>query len=236
MAELVADCTRCGARKITFDLTQENVLGMRYSWQQWYEAFCVCRNCRKASIFVLAQDVNTDKAIVHENGLVKLKGAVNRLMRIEGVVSKKDDASVQPPAHLPQPLDAAFREGATCLVVGCYNAAGTMFRLCVDMATKSLLPEGDAEGLNARVRRDLGLRLPWLFAANILPAALHDLSSCIKDDGNDGAHAGTLGKLEAEDLLDFTTALLERLYTEPEVLRHAKARRDERRADAKKEA
>ncbi len=120
-----------------------------------------------------------------------------------------------------------------CLAVSCYNAAGTMFRLCVDLATRSLLPEGEIAGLNPKVRRDLGLRLPWLFANNTLPTALHDLSTCIKDDGSDGAHAGTLGKDDAEDLLDFTMALLERLYTEPEVLKLAKERREARRTDAK---
>jgi Domain of unknown function (DUF4145) len=157
-------------------------------------------------------------------------------MRIEGIVSKKDDASVEPPQYLPQGIESAFREGAMCLAVSCYNAAGTMFRLCVDLATRSLLPDGEIAGLNPKTRRDLGLRLPWLFANNHLPAALHDLSTCIKDDGNDGAHAGTLGKDDAEDLLDFTTALLERLYTEPEVLKLAKERREARRADAKKDA
>ena len=55
------------------------------------------------------------------------------------------------------------------------------------------------------------------------------MSSCVKDDGNDGAHAGTLKKADAEDILDFTVALLERMYTEPERLRLAKARRDSRR-------
>jgi hypothetical protein len=234
MAELVADCSRCGSKRITFDLTQENLLGMKHGWQQWYEAFCVCRHCRKASIFVLAQALDPDKSIIHKSGLIKLAGTVNQLMRIENIVSKKDDASVEPPQHLPQPIEAAFREGAMCLAVSCYNAAGTMFRLCVDPATRSLLPDGEAPGLNPKVRRDLGLRLPWLFANTLLPAALHDLSTCIKDDGNDGAHAGTLGKGDAEDLLDFTTALLERLYTEPEVLKLAKERHDARRADAKR--
>ena len=236
MAELVADCSRCGSKRITFDLTQENLLGMKHGWQQWYEAFCICRNCQRASIFILAQANDPDTSIVHKNGLVKLPGAVNQLMRIEGVVSKKDDAGVEPPQYLPGPIVAAFREGAMCLAVGCYNAAGTMFRLCVDLSTQSLLPAEGTLGLNSKVRRDLGLRLPWLFANNLLPAALHDLSNCIKDDGNDGAHAGTLGKDDAEDLLDFTTALLERLYTEPEVLKLAKDRRNARRAESKKDA
>ena len=113
--------------------------------------------------------------------------------------------------------------------IGCFNAAGTMFRLCVDLATRSMLPEEEVEGLNARVKRNLGLRLPWLFDNDVLPEALRELSGCIKDDGNDGAHEGTLSEEDAEDLLDFTSVLLERIYTEPERLRFAKERREKRR-------
>ena len=107
-----------------------------------------------------------------------------------------------------------------------------MFRLCVDLVTKSMLPAEDAPalGLNARTRRDLGLRIPWLFESGRLPEALKDLSSCIKDDGNDGAHAGNLSEADVADLLDFSAALLERIYTEPERLRLAKERREARRS------
>lgn len=115
-----------------------------------------------------------------------------------------------------------------CYGVSCYNAAGTMLRLCVDIATRTLLPKEDLDGLSGKTRRDLGLRLPWLFANGKLPEGLKDLASCIKDDGNDGAHEGTFTKKEAEDLLEFTYILLERLYTEPQRLRVAKQRRDER--------
>jgi hypothetical protein len=41
---------------------------------------------------------------------------------------------------------------------------------------------------------------------------------------------GYLTKDDAEDLLDFTTALLERLITEPKKLELAEARRQTRRA------
>ena len=109
--------------------------------------------------------------------------------------------------------------------IGCYNAASTMFRLCIDLSTRAMLPAGDAEGLNSRVRRNLGLRLPWLFDNGILPEALRELSSCIKDDGNDGAHEGSLNKEDAENLLDFTYVILERIYTEPKRIQLAKERR-----------
>jgi hypothetical protein len=86
------------------------------------------------------------------------------------------------------------------------------------------------QGLTHKIRRDLGLRLPWLFANGILSNDLLELSTCIREDGNDGAHQGTLTKADAEDLLDFTVSLLERLFTEPNQLRIAKERREERRS------
>jgi hypothetical protein len=101
-----------------------------------------------------------------------------------------------------------------------------------DLATKSMLPElQDGNSPSYKIRRNLGLRLPWLFEQKKLPDALHELSLCIKEDGNDGAHEGTLKKEDAEDILDFTVALLSRLYTEPERLRLAKLRRDKRRGE-----
>jgi len=229
MSELVANCPRCGSRQITFDVTAVKIIGQEYGWQYWYEAFGICRHCSRTTIFVLSESVNTDYKNVHEVGLLKVTGALNRYVTVERHVSLKDQSSIAPPAHMPKEIEAIFKEGATCLAVGCYNAAGTMFRLCVDLATRAMLPTEESEGLNAKVRRDLGLRLPWLFANGRIPDVLKELSSCIKEDGNDGAHAGTLKQPDAEDLLDFTTALLERIYTEPERLKLAQERRDSRR-------
>ena len=141
----------------------------------------------------------------------------------------KDIAAAQPPEHLPENVKNIFLEGAKCLAINCNNAAGTMFRLCIDTITRGMLPEGDTDGLNARIRRDLGLRLPWMLDHKVLPESLRELSACVREDGNDGTHAGTLKAEDAQDLLDFTNLLLERIYTEPERLRLAKVRREKRR-------
>lgn len=233
MPELVANCPRCGANRITFDLVAAIKTVQHYGWQFWYEAFCICRQCRRSTTFVLSESVDGNYEYVHKKGLINLEEAINRYVSIEGTITLKDSASVEPPAHVPELIEAVFREGATCLAVGCYNAAGTMFRLCIDLVTRALLPETDTDGLNRATRRNLGLRLPWLFDSKRLPEGLRELSACVKEDGNDGAHEGTLSKGDAEDLLDFTSVLLERIYTEPERLRLAEERRRNRRgADA----
>ena len=232
MSDLVANCPRCGSRHITFDVTAAKIIRIKYEWQNWYEAFGICRHCNRSAIFVLSESVNGNYQHVHKVGLLKVDGALNNYVEVEGHISLKDSASVDPPEFLPQDIEAVFREGATCLAVGCYNAAGTMFRLCVDLATKSMLPQEETPRLNAKIRRDLGLRLPWLFENGRLPEPLRDLSSCIKEDGNDGAHTGNLKEADAADLLDFSAALLERIYSEPERLRLAKERREARRAQS----
>lgn len=230
MSELVADCPRCGSSRMTFNLISHTVVSYRHNWQSWYEAFCICRHCSRSTVFILSEKGNEESTIIRQAGLSKLSVTANNLVNVESYVSLKDAKSITPPDHLPPDILSVFAEGATCLAVGCFNAAGTMFRLCVDLATQSLLPEADDNGLNSKIRRNLGFRLPWLFEHALLPIALKELSSSIKDDGNDGAHDGSLGKEDAEDLLDFTFALLERMYTEPERLRLAKERRGSRRA------
>lgn len=229
MAELVANCPRCGSLSITFDVTQAHNTGIKYGWQQWYEAFCICRLCLRATVFVLSESVGGDYEYVHKTGLLKIDKALNAYIDIEGFISLKDTATVAPPEHVPENVEAAFQEGSTCLGVGCNNAAAAMFRLCIDIVTKGMLPEENVFGLNSRIRRNLGLRLPWLFDNGNLPESLRELSTCVREDGNDGAHVGTITKTDADDLLDFTTVLLERIYTEPERLRLANARRDSRR-------
>ena len=229
MAELVTDCPRCGSAKTTFDVLEATVIRHEYGWQNWREAFCVCRHCGRSTVFVVADEGTREAEYISQKGLSNLPGSINKIVRIQGYVTAKDRDATPPPEHLPPDIHAAFVEGATCLAVNCYNAAGTMFRLCVDKATRALLPPEDAGGLNAKIRRNLGLRLPWLIDAGLLPGALRELSSCIKDDGNDGAHDGSLAKQDAEDLLDFTFVLLERLFTEPARLRIANERRLARR-------
>src|SRR3989338_1057039 len=148
MPELVADCPRCDSRRITFDLTAANIIKQEYGWQYWYETFCTCRHCKRATIFILSESVNADYKHVHKVGILDLEGAVNRYVDVERYVSLKDQATVRPHDHIPEAIAEVFKEGAKCLAVGCYNAAGTMFRLCVDLATRSMFPKEDTEGLN----------------------------------------------------------------------------------------
>jgi hypothetical protein len=230
MAELVANCPRCGAQEITFDVHGATQVARSYDWQSRWEAFCICRKCKRATVFVLEQN-EVDDQMLRMSGpdLIKLNIAFNRIFRVNGYINISDMGATEAPEHLSPAIKKIFDEAAKCVVVKCWNAAGCMFRLCIDMTTRDLLPAEDIDGLDTRIRRELGRRLAWLFKTDRLTEALRELSTCIREDGNDGAHTGMLTEADALDLQDFTYALLDRHYSEPARLRIAKTRRDERR-------
>jgi hypothetical protein len=228
MSELVADCPRCGANNMTHELLASIRVGERFDWQGVHEAFCKCRHCGRSTIYVLSELEVSAKAILRKTDLRSLPISVNNMMEVEGHISLKDAAARSAPDYVPLPIRAAFEEGAACLAIRRPNAAASMFRLCLDLATTPLLP-AEPDTPPATVRRSLGRRLNWLFDQDRLPHTLKDLSTCIREDGNDAAHGGTLTVEDAEDIADFLSALLQRLYTEPERIRLATERRSTRR-------
>ncbi len=229
MAELVADCPRCGARRITFDIRgSHELLPRRHNWEYQFEVLAVCRQCQRTTDFVLVTRLERHedvREVLSRKTLEQFPMDLDQCFDVTGFICPKDLASVAPPDHVPDDIATAFREGATCCNVECWNAAAAMFRLCIDLATKAKLLKKDEANIPRHKREKLGPRLKWLFANNVLPDDLEELSTCIHEDRNDG----TLEKADALALRDFATALLDRIYTQPERLRLAKVWRKERR-------
>ncbi|MGQ0444699.1 MAG: DUF4145 domain-containing protein [Beijerinckiaceae bacterium] len=235
MAEIVHDCPRCGAGRITFTVGSANEIpAANADWQRRFEVFSICRRCNQATIFVLRLHNFNARDLLNQNGFWTAQFALNDLFEVRGFVGLANMATAAPPEHVPEEIARIFREGATCLALECFNAASTMFRLCLDLATRPLLPteNDDVPQPNGRQRRDLGLRLPWLIENGRLPETLGQLAAVVREDGNDGAHVGNLQQEDADDLKDFTEVLLERLFTEPARLRMAEERRVQRRGVA----
>ena len=231
MGMIVTDCPRCRAKDITFDVLAGRETYSEHGWKTHFELYCECRRCFQGSILaVFIREYELREAASSVMKIIQNDMGLNAALFVEGYVSLKDHIASTPPEHLPANVEASFKEGAACLAIGCYNASGSMFRLAIDLAMKGLLPEGDGStgGPNRQQRKQLNERLGYLFDNNLLPSDLRELALCVKDDGNDGAHDGTLKKADAEDLLDFATELFKRMFTEPERLRLAKSRRAER--------
>ena len=228
---LVADCPRCRARDMTFNALAKVLVGEQYGWKCHFEVFSVCRRCSRPTVFHVALSrIEYQEHVNRLNFWSTFEGTLNQIFDIEGHVSLKDEVGVAAPEHVPANIQSAFEEAARCLAVKCFNASSSMFRLCLDLATRPLLPPAvEGEPPNKRQRRDLGLRVAWLLENNRIPRDLTDLAACVREDANDGVHVGNLTADDAEDLKDFTILLLERLYTEPERIEIAARRRKTRR-------
>jgi len=220
---------------MTFDVRAAQFSREEHGWVSVFEVFAVCRHCHKPSLLVVRLK-NFQAKDVYKAGnsraVVEYEGSLNDNFDVTGYISLKDEGAAEPPAFVPPEIEQVFREGASCLAVQCPNAAATMFRLCVDLATEPLLPDPAAKDVirpDHRTRRDLAPRLKWLFEHERLPRNLQDLAGAVRENGNDGAHRGTLSQEDAEDIFDFAYALLDRLYTEPGRIEDARKRRESRR-------
>lgn len=230
MPEIVADCPRCGAKKHTFVAKTFVPTYTSYNWQRHYEPYCVCKNCLRGTIFTIAQkNIEDGDDFRRKDFLASFDGSLNQILTVTGFVSLRDNSAQKPPADTPEIIEKIFREGAESVAGNCPNAASAMFRLCLDITSKSLLPDDEAEGLTKEVRGKLWKRLDWLFTHGHLPLDIQPLADSIRLDGNDAAHDGTLNMDDANDLLDFTMLFLERVFTEPARVEEAKRRRELRR-------
>jgi hypothetical protein len=219
---------------MTFDVKAQVLTFAKHEWQNWYEVFSVCRNCDKPTIFLIALKEYKARETFYKSAdaIVKYPDALNPHFSIDRYISLRDQVHVPAPEHLPAPIKDAFDEGAACFSIGCFNAAASMLRLCLDHASQPLLPDPTNTNVpqpNGWQRNNLGPRLAWLFDNKLLPIELRELAECVRKDANDGVHVGNLTKADAEDLLDFTDAFLRRLITEPKKLALAEARRQQRR-------
>ncbi|MFH1813389.1 MAG: DUF4145 domain-containing protein [Pseudomonadota bacterium] len=226
MAIFTCNCPRCGSKRTTFDLIATTPKLEDGS----AEVFGICRHCQRSATVIGFE--RASHQFLGDPRWVSGTSSVDPYLDTIGFVELRGRDVVQPPEHLPTAVKSAFYEGAVCLSSGCNNAAAAMFRLSLDLATKGLLPPAAEGEPNAKTRRELGLRLEYLFGQGKLPNDLKELSACVKDNGNDGAHDGNLSVEDAEDLLDFTFELLARIFTEPARIRIATERRSARRKRA----
>ena len=223
-AMIVGTCPRCGHHKVTLDVKSDHPVG-----GDEFETFVRCRQCYRTSVLLL-YNTRSDSSPNSYPG-----NYITPVFEVRGTVIAIPDAT-QAPEYTPLEVGSIFNEASRCLAMSCYDASGTMFRKVLDAATRSLLPEqpdgkDHPDYIPWKVRKDVALRLIWLFDNGRLPEGLRELASCVREDGNDAAHdLRGIEEAEARDLEDFTVVVLETLYTLPGQIEANKARRTARRA------
>ncbi|ENV50180.1 hypothetical protein L292_2808 [Acinetobacter junii CIP 107470 = MTCC 11364] len=238
MSSFVFDCPCCSAKNSTFDVYGSQPKPLVPIYVTW-SIFATCRACKNSCCVTAGINQQTFMSLQSSSYEDRV-----RISRVKEFLDSKSDLANYfdrffyspvlpnaeiPPEHLPKEVESIFSEAAKCFSIGCFNAAGAMFRLCLDSVTKKIIEQNESLNPTSNDRKTIHNRLVWIFKNNVLPSSLEDLSRCIKDDGNDAAHDGTLTKEDAADLLDFTYILLERIYTEPARIEIANHRRTARR-------
>jgi hypothetical protein len=107
MAKYVADCPRCRASKVTFDVLSSFVVEIAYDWQRRYEAFCRCRHCSLSTTLVIAQKLYDGDDFLKENPPHSLRGGINDHFETVGYISLKDTGATGAPDHVPPALMSA---------------------------------------------------------------------------------------------------------------------------------
>ncbi len=242
MPIIAANCPRCRAQDMTFDVNGYNNLGVgvlpkNHGILRRYELFAVCKKCKGATTFCVIEHNEIARDIfTNPENVMNITDSLNRYFKIYDFIRLREDAPQPPPEFIPDNIRAVFEEGATSLSTKCWNAAGGMFRLCLDLTTKDMISKEKPEVLSKDVKNKLAPRIDWLFKEKKLPEDLKDIANIIRQDGNDGAHDGTLEEYDALNLLEFTVELLEDIYKKKKKKEIANKRTQDRRAKHAKPA
>ena len=144
MTLYVGTCRRCGAQRMSFDVygvsTVNKALQFRnlhstspYSYMRTIELACRCHECSKTSVFVLdATENDSDK-------LPKLSFDDNQNPTTLGyaeVAAFPIAVSSPTPPDTPDPAGKFYAQGAAAIAHGLYDAAGAMFRKCLESVTR----------------------------------------------------------------------------------------------------
>jgi hypothetical protein len=128
---------------------------------------------------------------------------------------------VDAPLHCPPEVARAFIEAALCRRSrdGMPTAACAMYRRTLELALQAFTPGVNGLTLMQRIER--------LARAHQLTPAMRDWAHEIRLDGNQVLHGTAEGtRALADQMHDFTSALLMYLYTLPEQVRAARLRRE----------
>lgn len=162
-----------------------------------------------------------------DNGLVGHEFTIDPVLSDFGPISIIDTEVRIPPKYLPEEVEKILSEGHKCLSIRCYNAAGACYRLVLDIVSKNEVVAIDPTKLSSL--KTIHQRVEWLAKEEHFPPTLKELADCIRHDGNDAAHDGSLTEIDAEELADFTEEFLTRVYTDRRRLELAAERRAKRR-------
>lgn len=189
------------------------------------ELACRCHECSCTTVFVLRAEVSDahelPKPVFEKNENPTAFG-----YREVGALPAKQ--SLPTPADTPEPAASFYKQAATAMAHGLYDAAGAMFRKCLESVTRmeallNVIPEADRNDFR---KMWLKARITKLKQIHAIPPALGDLVDVIKDEGDGAVHDDVIyDKDSAEALQGFTETFLEQTFTIPAQIARVRAKK-----------
>ncbi|MCX2696697.1 DUF4145 domain-containing protein [Ochrobactrum chromiisoli] len=216
MAFFVRDCVRCGVRTIQHMLVgQTQTDAKNYEW----EVIGACTDCQQASVYLFRLRAIGESPMTYTKGNIETNQS-----SLAGTPIRIATTSMELSEYIPKRIAGLFREANECRQMTWYEAAGSMYRKTLDVATKHIFSH-DPRLAEKNPANALRSRIKAMGEMGILEHDIVELADIVALDGNDAVHdEDPYTKEEAEALEDLTLDLLDRLFVRPAKIAAVKAK------------
>jgi len=210
---LPIDCPHCGANQSAFAYLAE--IAHQVKPHESPKAFSLAFSCPTCFDLVgvhVISNLAVSSFATGRNG--SLKGHMGQHFRLKSLYPRAPETVI--PDHISDNVSRCFSQAADNAKRRQMDAAGAMYRKCLDLATKEL--DASLAGKN------LAPRIDSLHKSGLLTDALKEWAHAIRLDGNDAAHdADELSQEEVAQLASFTDLFLRYAFTLPKQVELRKA-------------
>lgn len=198
------DCPHCGTKHSGFTFRSEYARPKLRSGDMPWNVSCSCGHCEETVVFVVFAGVSGAPSVNMDSS--------PEYFRVMETYPKPQTPDA--PDHLPSNI-LRFFEQATDNLTRNYDAAGMMYRKCIEAAFKNKFPDYTGSQFQ---------RINKAVENGELTTDLGEWAHQIRLDGNSAVHDDDpFTKQQAEDLHAFSEVVLMYLFTLPEMLRTRRA-------------
>lgn len=210
MAVLAIDCPHCPVKKSSITLS---IITPCIDLRHYFAVFGMCSSCHMPiALRMVNREPNLHPNPNNYGGNI---ADPNGPFRITDLFPAPP--SIDAPENIPAGVEKAFKQAAGSRRAGHYDAAAAMYRKAMELALKGLSPEIEAWKIEKRIDK--------MAAEGLITNDLKDWAHELRLDGNDAVHEDEMTREVIDQMHSLCTFLLTYLFTLPEQVNAARARR-----------
>lgn len=203
MSILIRTCPHCNALKMTFVSLGELGTGRYEDHSTHYLVPMVCSGCNSG---LFAEVQHFWGPTPHQ-----IMGNIDSNTEACKILDTyPEPADSEAPEHVPSNIASFYIQAENSLKQNSYDASAMMSRKVLEVATKTLDPDG---------RGNLYQRIEKLYVDKKITSSLKEWAHIIRTDGNEAAHeVEPVSATHAQELLDFCELFLMYTFTMPKMI------------------